>query len=146
MLTNSEVMTILQSSWEEKKKGKGLKNLATICYETLQYLTECPAPIKFQTNLKIIEYRNEMRKFKLTENEIFTMVNDPPTSLLHIQLLIEDSEERLTEDQVTEILQITERLLIPPPVQETSTDPDTSAENGDKEEDEIKNSDQVGDT
>lgn len=26
-------MTILQSSWEEKKNRKGMKNLATICYE-----------------------------------------------------------------------------------------------------------------
>lgn len=54
-----------------------------------------------------------MKKFQLTDNEIFMMVNDPPTSVLHIQLLIEDSEERLTEDQVTDILQTINRLLLP---------------------------------
>lgn len=71
-----------------------------------------------------------MRKFKLTDNEIFSMVNDPPTSLLHIQLLVEDSEERLTEDQVTEVLQIVERLLLPPPEAEAQ---DTSGENEEEE-------------
>lgn len=130
-------MAILQSSWEEKKKGKGLKNLATICYETMQYLTECPAPIKSQTIEKIVEFRTEMRRFKLTDSEIFTMVNDPPASLLHIQLLIEDSEERLTEEQVNEILQVIERLLLPPPPPvevDASDDQNSSTENQEGED------------
>lgn len=41
------------------------------------------------------------------------MVNDPPTSALHIQLQIEDSEERLTEDQVQKILELSQKLLLP---------------------------------
>lgn len=146
-------MTILQNSWEDKKKGKGLKNLATICYEvshithlplsisklhvlplqTMQYLTECPAPIKSQTTEKIIEFRKEMQPYKLSDAEIFMMVNDPPSSLLHIQLLIEDSEERLTEDQVNEILQVIERLLVPPPV---VADPEQNSSTENQEEDE----------
>lgn len=78
-----------------------------------------------------------MRKFKVTDSEIFMMVNDPPTSLLHIQLLVEDSEVRLTEDQITEILQITERLLLPAPVAEgdssSSSDQNQSLDNEDEE-------------
>lgn len=128
-------MKILQSSWEEMKKGKGLKNLATISYETLQYLTECPAPIKTQTVDKIVEYRTEMKNFKLTDNEIFMMVNDPPTSLLHIQLLVEDSEERLTEDQITEILQFTERFLLPSAADEESSDLNESEETSENTQD-----------
>lgn len=129
------MMKILQSSWEEMKKGKGLKNLATISYETLQYLTECPAPIKTQTVDKIVEYRTEMKNFKLTDNEIFMMVNDPPTSLLHIQLLVEDSEERLTEDQITEILQFTERFLLPSAADEESSDLNESEETSENTQD-----------
>lgn len=117
------------------KKGKGLKNLATISYETLQYLTECPAPIKTQTVDKIVEYRTEMKNFKLTDNEIFMMVNDPPTSLLHIQLLVEDSEERLTEDQITEILQFTERFLLPSAADEESSDLNESEETSENTQD-----------
>lgn len=101
----------------------------------MQYLTESPIPIKSQTIEKIAEFRTEMQKLKLKDPEIFMMVNDPPTSLLHIQLLVEDSEERLTEDQVTEVLQTVERLLLPPPVaaDETSEE-NTSAENDEDEE------------
>lgn len=81
-----------------------------------------------------------MRKFKVTDSEIFMMVNDPPTSLLHIQLLVEDSEVRLTEDQITEILQITERLLLPAPVAEgdssSSSDQNQSLDNEDEEREE----------
>lgn len=74
-----------------------------------------------------------MKRLQLTDKEIFMMVNDPPTSVLHIQLLIEDSEERLTEDQVTEILQTIARLLLPPP-EIDSTEPNESVE----EEEEIQ--------
>lgn len=112
-----------------------MKNLATISYETLQYLTECPAPIKTQTVDKIVEYRTEMKNFKLTDNEIFMMVNDPPTSLLHIQLLVEDSEERLTEDQITEILQFTERFLLPSAADEESSDLNESEETSENTQD-----------
>lgn len=41
------------------------------------------------------------------------MVNDPPKSPLHIQLLVEDSEERLTEDQVKAVLDVVRQWLIP---------------------------------
>lgn len=41
------------------------------------------------------------------------IVNDPPSSPLHIQLLVEDSEERLTEDQVKVVLEIVNQWLTP---------------------------------
>lgn len=39
------------------------------------------------------------------------LVNDPPTTPLHIQLLIEDSEERLTEEEVTQLIEISKQWL-----------------------------------
>lgn len=56
------------------------------------------------------------------------MVNDPPTSLLHIQLLIEDSEERLTEEQVTEILEIVKNTLLPQSPEEEDVDEEEEEE------------------
>lgn len=41
------------------------------------------------------------------------MVNDPPTTPLHIQLLVEDSEERLTEEEVTKLIEISKQYLLP---------------------------------
>lgn len=39
------------------------------------------------------------------------MINDPPSLPLHIQLIVEDSEERLTDTQVAELIIISKKLL-----------------------------------
>lgn len=96
----------------DTKKKYGLRNLATISYETLRYLDDGPA--KHQTHAKIAEFmRATMRPFQLTRHEALMMVNDPPTSALHIQLHVEDSEERLTEEQVKQLLDFVKMYLIP---------------------------------
>lgn len=41
------------------------------------------------------------------------LVNDPPFAALHIQLLIEDSEERLSEEEVARILEMSRKWLLP---------------------------------
>uniref|UniRef100_A0A1A9W650 DNA-directed RNA polymerase III subunit RPC9 n=1 Tax=Glossina brevipalpis TaxID=37001 RepID=A0A1A9W650_9MUSC len=111
-LCNFEVMEALKNVKDTKKKF-GLRNLATITYETLQYLEE--SPCKYQSNKSIIDFLKEMEHYKLKANECLMMINDPPTSALHIQLLIEDSEERLTEEQVNEILQTSRKHFPGPP-------------------------------
>ncbi|XP_035786865.1 DNA-directed RNA polymerase III subunit RPC9-like [Anopheles albimanus] len=107
ILTNFEVMTALKNMKSNKKKY-GLHNLATITYETVQYLEETPC--KEQTTAAIIEFLQAMKRFNLTKNECLMMVNDPPSSPLHIQLMIEDSDERLTEEQVACIIELAAKL------------------------------------
>lgn len=86
--------------------------------QTLQYLED--SPCKHQSRESIHAFLTEVKNlgYKLTTTECLMMVNDPPTSALHIQLLIEDSEERLSEEQVNEILQIVAKYF-----------PNTSTEN-----------------
>lgn len=56
----------------------------------------------------------EVKKFaKMTKSEILSFINDPPSLPLHIQLVIEDSEERLTDTQVDDIIQLSKKYLIP---------------------------------
>uniref|UniRef100_A0A8W7P4J2 DNA-directed RNA polymerase III subunit RPC9 n=2 Tax=gambiae species complex TaxID=44542 RepID=A0A8W7P4J2_ANOCL len=110
ILTNYEVMTALKDMKNSKKKY-GLRNLATITYETVQYLEDTPC--KEQSTAGIIDFLQAMKEFNLTKNECLMMVNDPPSSPLHIQLMIEDSDERLTEEQVTRILEQTAKLRTP---------------------------------
>ncbi|XP_053675473.1 DNA-directed RNA polymerase III subunit RPC9 [Anopheles nili] len=107
ILTNFEVMTALKNMKNNKKKY-GLRNLATITYETVQYLEDTAC--KDQTSASIVEFLQVMKEFSLTKNECLMMVNDPPSSPLHIQLMIEDSDERLTEEQVSRILELTAKL------------------------------------
>ncbi|KAI8126770.1 DNA-directed RNA polymerase III subunit RPC9 [Lucilia cuprina] len=102
---------------KDTKKKYGLRNLATIAYETLQFLEDSPS--KHQSREAIVSFINDMQPYKLTTNECLMMVNDPPSSALHIQLLIEDSEERLTEEQVSQIIEIA-KTHFPGPPQETN--------------------------
>lgn len=70
---------------KDTKKKYGLRNLATITYETLQYLED--SPCKHQNREAILAFIKDMEPYKLTTNECLMMVNDPPTSALHIQLV-----------------------------------------------------------
>lgn len=102
-------MHILKNTKDVKKKT-GLRNLATISYETLQFLdsTSCCS----QTKEKVVSFLKQIKNFKLTKTECMMMINNPPSSQLHIQLLIEDSEERLTETDVHNIIQIVSQTLL----------------------------------
>lgn len=73
-------------------------------------------PCKDQTQENIAMFVNEVKKLssKLTKSEVLTLINDPPTLPLHIQLTVEDSEERLTDSQVDELIQLSKKYLIPP--------------------------------
>ncbi|XP_055606460.1 DNA-directed RNA polymerase III subunit RPC9 [Uranotaenia lowii] len=107
ILTNYEVMTTLKNMKNSKKKH-GLHNLATITYETVQYLegTSC----RDQTKEAIGEFLAAMKPFNLTKNECLMMINDPPSSPLHIQIMIEDTDERLTDEQVNQIIELAAKL------------------------------------
>lgn len=77
----------------------------------MQYLEGTPC--KDQKQINILEFIREVKKFsKLTKSEVLTMVNDPPSLPLHIQLIVEDSEERLTETMVEELIQLSKKYLI----------------------------------
>lgn len=102
MLSNYEVFTHLQKIKESKKKHRG--QLATITYETLHYLEETPC--KDQTPQSISECLKALEPFNLNKTEKLMFINNPPTSALEIQLMVEESEERLTEEQVQKILEI----------------------------------------
>ncbi|XP_062545925.1 DNA-directed RNA polymerase III subunit RPC9-like [Armigeres subalbatus] len=109
ILTNFEVMATLKNMKSSKKKH-GLRNLATITYETLQYLEDTPC--KEQSAESVVQFLKDMKQFNLTKNECLMMINDPPGSALHIQIMIEDSDERLTDEQVNHILECTAKLRI----------------------------------
>lgn len=107
ILTNFEVMATLKNMKSSKKKY-GMRNLATITYETVQFLEDTAC--KEQTSEMIVEFLKAMKQFNLTKNECLMMINDPPVSALHIQIMIEDSDERLTDEQVNYIIECAAKL------------------------------------
>ncbi|KAG7307409.1 hypothetical protein JYU34_007596 [Plutella xylostella] len=109
-LCNFEVMQILQQLKDNtQKKHKREGSLATVTYETVRYLqeTEC----KNQSAAGIQKCLEALKAFKLTKVEKLMMINSPPRTELDIQLMVEESEERLTEDEVKRIIEIMKECL-----------------------------------
>ncbi|XP_071577259.1 DNA-directed RNA polymerase III subunit RPC9-like [Temnothorax nylanderi] len=101
LLSNYEVLNILQNTKSYKKQ---MNQLATITYQTIKYLEDTPC--KKQNPEKIREFLKAMEPIKLTKAEKLTLLNLCPTTPLEIQLMVEESEERLSEEEVETVLQI----------------------------------------
>lgn len=79
--------------------------------QTIRFLEESPS--KTHTKENIMGFLNAVKPFKLTKSECVMLINDPPSTALHIQLQIEDSEERLSEEAVQQIIELSKEWLIP---------------------------------
>ncbi|XP_060521984.1 DNA-directed RNA polymerase III subunit RPC9 [Cylas formicarius] len=101
-LSNYEVFVHVQKIKAAKRKHQG--QLATITYETLRYLEDTPC--KHQNAKNVLDCLKALDPFNLNKSEKLMLINTPPTTPLEIQLMIEESEERLTEEQVSKILEI----------------------------------------
>ncbi|CAH1645859.1 unnamed protein product [Spodoptera littoralis] len=109
-LCNYEVMQILQQlkdSTQKKHKREG--SLATVTYETVHYLqdTDC----KKQNPASIKKFLDGLKNLKLTKTEKLMMVNTPPRTELEIQLIAQESEERLSEEDVRKIIKLANECL-----------------------------------
>lgn len=79
--------------------------------QTIRFLEDGPS--KTQTEENILEFLEAIKPYKLSKEESLMLVNDPPTTPLHIQLLVEDSEERLSEEEVQQLIEIARKWLLP---------------------------------
>lgn len=107
LLSNYEV---LQALSDIKTNKSGLEqNASTVVYETIQYLNQLQAAK--QTPDSIANLLAKLDKFSLTKAEKLQLINLLPTTAVEVQLIVEESEERLTEEQVEELLQIVGSFL-----------------------------------
>lgn len=102
-LCNHEVLNILQGM-KSNKKQKSEQQLATITYQTVKYLENIPS--SKQSPEKIGNFLKAVESFKLTKCEKLTLLNLCPKTALEIQLIVEDSEDRLSEEEVVSLLQV----------------------------------------
>ena len=118
MLSNYEVLALLQELKSDQKKNRSTRNspLATIIYEATRYLQETPC--KLQTADHIRDFLIAMKPFKLTKGEKLMLLNNPPSSALEVQVMVDESEERFTEDEVEKLLRTIQEVLPSPSKEE----------------------------
>lgn len=127
MLSNYEVFQLLTDLKEQRKdSGKnkhstGQQNLNTIMYETLKYLSKTPGSRQSPKIMK--EFLTTMMPHKLTKAEKLQLLNHRPQTAVEIQLMVEESEERLSEDQIEELIQKVTEVLPGDPEQEGAPPP-----------------------
>lgn len=110
MLSNFEVLNLLNDMHKgQSKQSKLQTNLATISYEITQYL-ENSACAKQSPEI-IATFMKAVEPFKLTKAEKLQLLNLRPRTAVEIQLIVEESEERLTEEQIYELLEIVKENL-----------------------------------
>jgi hypothetical protein len=108
-LSNYEVYALLKETQRGmKKKSGGLQNLATVVYETSQYLETTPC--KNQTPEDIESCLKKLQKFQLTKTEKLQLLNLRPVSQVEIHLIIEDIDDRFSEDKISEMIAAIEDL------------------------------------
>ncbi|ODN06618.1 DNA-directed RNA polymerase III subunit RPC9 [Orchesella cincta] len=117
-LSNYEVYQFFKEVKEGNVRGPKNANkwkfnthLNTVTYEVLQYLQRTPCIV--QSPEIIEEFLTKLHPYNLTKAERLTILNTRPSQPVDIQAIVEESEERLTESQIEEILDIVDSTLPP---------------------------------
>ena len=80
------------------------KHLPTIVYESLRYLEKTCCVNQTPEIVSEFLRKCKEKEFQLTKTEKLQLINHRPTTLVELQVLIEDAEERFTVEQIDEIL------------------------------------------
>lgn len=104
VLCNYEVLNLLQDIKKRSPKGQ----LSNVTFEAIRYLQD--SPCCEQTPEKIKSLLSAYEPFNLTKAEKLMLINNPPQKEIDVHLMVEESAERLTDEQIQEILTIASDL------------------------------------
>ncbi|KAI8144739.1 RNA polymerase II [Fennellomyces sp. T-0311] len=126
MLSNFEVLRLLEEQQAKQKEVRDVpdgiavpENLRTVQFEASKR-NDCPfflteylkaTPCSTQDEAQVKAFVDAMRAYELTLAEKIQLLNLRPKSAVEIYLLIEECEERFSEDQLEELLQTTLSVL-----------------------------------
>ena len=132
LLSNCEVLLLLNEIQENKSKLKDNKQLATIAYESIKYLEDSTA--SGVTPQQVHDFLTAVKDtFRLTKAEKLQILNQRPNTLVELQLLIEENEERFSEEAMEQLLIVVKNTLNTSP-EETEEDNENIDDNDDNSE------------
>ena len=106
-LSNAEVFQLLE---DEKLIEHRITNVATVAYETIKHLERTPC--KHQDNETIEKFMKALAPYDFTKAEKLQLLNLRPTSIVEVQLIIEELDERLkTEEELQKLIDLIEQNL-----------------------------------
>ncbi|KAJ3212947.1 hypothetical protein HDU83_000244 [Entophlyctis luteolus] len=115
LVSNGEVLAFLRSceAADHMAHTHNSQHLRTVSFEVTRYLTAVyPAALKaFGPNRTATLIEKLRTSFGLTRAESLMVVNSCPTSPIELYLIIEDFSERLTEEQVDQMLALVQDYL-----------------------------------
>lgn len=119
-----------QNNWshtELKKKRAFNPNLESITRDVTSYLSKSPTAIQKIEN--ITKAMQDLSKYELEKIEKLQIINSAPYSLVNLYSIVEECDQRFTEEEIEDILNIIQTHF---PQQE-----DEDNEEGEEEEDQI---------
>lgn len=109
LLSNREVLELLK-----KNSSKKHTNMATILYETSSYLESTPViNYSIQELGEFLDLLKE-KNYELTRIEKIQLANLAPQNETELHLIVDNIEERFTEEQRADLLKIINIHLIEP--------------------------------
>ncbi|CAE6448411.1 unnamed protein product [Rhizoctonia solani] len=88
------------------------QNLRTIEVELISHLKDMYPLMQRQNETAIRNLTRSLSKFTLTKSEKLQIVNLAPRQLVELYVIVENLEERFTDEELTEILQLVEQSFL----------------------------------
>jgi hypothetical protein len=113
LVSDFEVLCILQEHSQRAPSAGFTQDAQTIEYETLSYLSDVKmSPVSTLTGDKFCRLMSYLSTLKLTKMERLQIVNRLPRTFIDFYVLVEECEERFPQQQVEqEILAEIERII-----------------------------------
>ncbi|KAI5180947.1 DNA-directed RNA polymerase III subunit RPC9 [Nematocida sp. AWRm80] len=98
LLSYEEVLKIIKNT-PNVSEGEKSTQLETVKYKVLSLLDKRHAPVAL---------KKDLINLGLTEFEAIQILNTPPKKILDLYVIVEELEERLTEEKIEKVLKLME--------------------------------------